>query len=312
MTDGAPKTSDPPAPAARIVFWNLYEAALERRRGDDRRWRAQVAAVRALRPTVLLTTEGWHWREKGGALFEDACADFAMPGSLFPARTDCDMAVFRDPSVELLETRELPFAQALWHGRGETLLGLPGWPGPLRFAVAHLDPFSALHRRIEADHLRDLADPQAPPLVLGIDANTVPPGDPEPDWTRTPPHKRAHQTAPGGTGADREPVARLLGPPEEPLLVDAGAHCGDRSPTYGHLGRDGARRRIDLMLVSPPLLPHLADYRVVRALPQEADAPPASDHHPVALTLVPRPGPPDRRSAPDPDRTTDGKEPQPC
>lgn len=297
---------------ARIVFWNLYEAALERRLGDDRRWRAQVAAVRALRPTVLLTTEGWHWREKAGALFDDACAEFGMAGTLFPARTDCDMAIFHDPSVELLDTWRLPFEQALWHGYGRALLGLPGWPTPVRFAVAHLDPFSTLHRRIEADHLRDLADPQQPPLVLGVDANTVPPGDPEPDWSRTPPHKRGHQIAPGASGCDREPVARLTGPPEEPVLVDAGAWYGDRSPTYGHLGRDGARRRIDLMLLSPPLLPHVTTYRTVTALPRPDGTPPASDHHPVVLTLDAEPAADTPPCPAGHEETTERKEAHPC
>lgn len=270
----------------RVVFWNLYEAALERRAGDHRRWRAQVETVRALRPTVLLTTEGWHWRERDGELFHDACDAFGMAGTLFPARTDCDMAVFRRPDVELLETVTVPFEQSLWHGWGQVLLGLPGWGTPVRFAVAHLDPFSATHRRIESDHLRALADPAKPtPLVLGLDANTVPPGDAEPDWSLTPAHKRDHQTVPGGEAADRAPLARLLGPPAEPLLVDAGAHRGDRGPTFGHVGRDRARRRIDLLLLSPSLLPHLTDYSAVPAPAPDDGTPPASDHRPVRVDL---------------------------
>ncbi|QUH01944.1 endonuclease/exonuclease/phosphatase family protein [Saccharopolyspora erythraea] len=275
--------------SSRVVFWNLYEAALERRRGDERRWRAQCELVRALRPTVLMTTEGWHWSDAGSAAFHDAEDAFGMRGALFPAKTDCDMAIFWRPGVEPVRTDPLPFGQALWHGYGQAVLRLPGWDGPVRFVVAHLDPFSPTHRRIESDHLRALTDPRAEiPLVIGMDANTVPPGDPEPDWFRTPPHKRDHHRMPGETTCDREPVRRMLGS-DEPLLVDAGAHRGDRSPTVGHTGSDAAARRIDLLLLSPRLIPTLTGYETVRHPLLDDTATPASDHRPVSVTLSPSP-----------------------
>ncbi len=173
-----------------LMFWNLYEAGIERLDGRDERWRAQCALVAAHRPRVLMTTEGWGWHLDDRAFFEDAKAAFGMEGELFTAKTGCHQAVFWQPDIEHLGTERQPHELAHWHGHGLVTLRLPGRSTPLRFLVAHLDPFSPTGRRVESDHLRRYADPSLPPLVLAMDANCVPPGDPEPDWSRTPRHRR--------------------------------------------------------------------------------------------------------------------------
>ncbi|MFB7333690.1 endonuclease/exonuclease/phosphatase family protein [Streptomyces adustus] len=269
-----------------LMFWNLYEAGIERLRGDDERWKAQVALVAAERPRVLLTTEGWGWHRDGGALFEDAKAAFGMDGELFTAKTGCHQAVFWEPGVERVAVERVAPELAHWHGHGLVTLRLPGWSTPLRFLVTHLDPFSPTVRRVEADHLRHHADPALPPLVIGLDANSVPPGDPEPDWTRVARHRRDDLLLPGKRLADRTPLATLLGDPGDPLLVDAGAHLGDRSPTYGEFLPGEAARRIDLFLLSASLVPHLAGYRAPEPRPVPYDGRPlASDHRPVTVRL---------------------------
>ncbi|WP_079170866.1 MULTISPECIES: endonuclease [unclassified Streptomyces] len=260
-----------------LMFWNLYEAGIERLGGRDERWLAQCALVAAHRPRVLMTTEGWGWHLDDRALFEDAKAAFGMEGELFTAKTGCHQAVFWQPDIEHHGTERLPHELAHWHGHGLVTLGLPGRSAPLRFLVAHLDPFSPTGRRIESDHLRHHADPSLPPLVLAMDANCVPPGDPEPDWSRTPRHRRDDHLLDTEGRADRMPLRRLLGDdPDDPLLVDAGARCGDRSPTFGGpLSAGEAERRIDLFLLSPSLAGDLVEYRTHDPRPGPPDALPA-------------------------------------
>ncbi|MFJ4880431.1 endonuclease/exonuclease/phosphatase family protein [Streptomyces sp. NPDC088745] len=280
-------TAHPPTPGTDLVmFWNLHEAGIERLHGRDEQWLAQCALVEALRPRVLLTTEGWGWHRDGGARFEDAKAAFGMDGALFLAKTGCHQAVFWQRDIEPVDTEHPGHALTHWHGHGLATLRLPGWTTPLRFLVAHLDPFSPTGRRIEADHLRRYADPALPPLVMGMDANSLPPGDPEPDWGRVPKHRRADHLLDGPGGSDRAPVRLLLGDPSDPLLVDAGAHLGDRSPTFGTVPPTEAERRIDLFLISPSLAPGLVAYASADPHPEpRGDRPPASDHRPVTIRL---------------------------
>jgi endonuclease/exonuclease/phosphatase family metal-dependent hydrolase len=269
-----------------LMFWNLYETGIERLRGDDERWKAQCALIAALRPRVLLTTEGWGWHREDRALFEDAKTAFGMDGELFTARTGCHQAVFWEPDVERVAVERPIPEPAHGHGHGLVTLRLPGWSTPLRFLVTHLDPYSPTVRRIEAEQLRHHADPALPPLVIGLDANCVPPGDPEPDVTRAARHRRDDLLLPGGRLADRTPLATLLGHPDDPLLVDAGARLGDRSPTYGEFLPGEAERRIDLFLLSASLVPSLAAYHAPDPRPKPRDGRPlASDHRPVTVRL---------------------------
>ncbi|GAA4931248.1 endonuclease/exonuclease/phosphatase family protein [Streptomyces coeruleoprunus] len=282
-----PRTPDGESAGTDLVmFWNLYEAGIERLGGSDDRWRAQCELVAAHRPRVLMTTEGWGWHLDDGALFEDAKAGFGMDGELFTAKTGCHLAVFWQRDIRRVDAERLPHELAHWHGHGLVTLRLPGWTTPLRFLVAHLDPFSPAGRRIESDHLRRHADPALPPLVMGMDANCVPPGDPEPDWSRVPRHRRDDHLHADAERADRAPLRRLLGDPEDPLLVDAGAHLGDRSPTFGRLPPAEAERRIDLLLVSPSLAGDLVAYRSLEPWPEpHGERPAASDHRPVTIRL---------------------------
>ncbi|WP_411121876.1 endonuclease/exonuclease/phosphatase family protein [Streptomyces sp. x-19] len=271
-----------------VMFWNLYEAGVDRYHGRDERWHLQRDLVREHRPRVLMTTEGWAWQFNDRAFFEDAKSALDMDGVLFPAKTGCNLAVFWQHDVDLVAVEEVAPELAQWHGHGSATLQLPGRSTPVRFVVAHLDPFSATNRRIESDHLRQYADPEAPhPTLLAMDANTVPPGDAEPDWSTAPRHRRADHTVPGEDHADRAPLRRLLGTAEEPLFVDAGAHRGDRSPTFGFHPPGEAPRRIDLFLLTPSLAPDLIAYRALDdpRLHPEGERPAASDHRPITLRL---------------------------
>ncbi|MEU7580905.1 endonuclease/exonuclease/phosphatase family protein [Streptomyces sp. NPDC041068] len=271
-----------------VMFWNLYEAGVDRYYGRDERWHLQRDLVLDHRPRVLMTTEGWGWDLDDRAFFEDAKAAFGMDGVLFPAKTGCNLAVFWQRDIELVEVEQSAPDLAQWHGHGSATLRLPSRSAPLRFVVAHLDPYSATNRRIESDHLRRYADPDAPhPTLLAMDANTVPPGDAEPDWSTVPRHRRADHTMPGEDHADRAPLHRLLDAAPEPLFLDAGARTGDRSPTFGFHPPGEAARRIDVFLLTPGLAGDLAAYRPVDdpRLHPHGTRPAASDHRPITLRL---------------------------
>ncbi|NLU70573.1 endonuclease/exonuclease/phosphatase family protein [Streptomyces sp. HNM0574] len=269
------------------MFWNLYEAGIDRLYGRDTRWHLQRDLIREHRPRVLMTTEGWGWERNGRAFFEDAKAALGMEGTLFPARTGCNLAVFWQPDIRLLAEDQPPPELTTWHGHGSVTLQLPGRSAPLTCVVAHLDPFSATNRRIESDRLRQYAAPDAHPTLLAMDANSLPPGDPEPDWSTVPRHRRADHTLPGETRADREPLRRLLGDPEDPLFLDAGAELGERAPTFGFHPPHEAPRRIDVFLLTPALFRDLVRYRALDdpRLHPDGERPGASDHRPVALRL---------------------------
>lgn len=287
MTHEHPAAAPAP-PTDLVMFWNLHEAGIARLRGDDRQWLAQRDLVAAHRPRVLLTTECWGWHLDDGALFADAKAGFGMDGALFTSKTGCHLAVFWQYDIRPVTVERLPQELSPWHSHGDVTLQLPGWTLPLRFMVAHLDPFSPTNRRIESDHLRHHADPEGPaPLILAMDANCVPPGDPEPDWSAVPRHRRADHLDSGTVLADRVPLQRLLGDPAQPLLLDAGAQAGDRSPTFGHHPPGEAPRRIDLFLLSPSLAGQLASYQALDdpRLSAEGDRAAASDHRPVTVRL---------------------------
>ncbi|MFE9426417.1 endonuclease/exonuclease/phosphatase family protein [Kitasatospora sp. NPDC006697] len=270
------------------MFWNLHVVGFERREGDDTRWRLQRELIRERRPSVLMAAEGWCWDLDDRALFEDAKRSLDMDGALFEAKTGCHQAIFWRRDITALGTERQPPELAQWHGYGSAVLRLPGRAGPIRFTVTHLDPYSPLSRTIESDRLRGFlgADPLTP-TVLAMDANTVPPGDPEPDWSAVDPLRFGNHVLPGRTTADRTPLERLLGPEHAPLLIDAAARHGDRRPTFGTPGAPDPARRIDLFLVSPALLPEVAAYRVVThpAL-DPPTGPAASDHRPVELDLA--------------------------
>ncbi|MGP9022668.1 endonuclease/exonuclease/phosphatase family protein [Streptomyces sp. BR1] len=272
-----------------VMFWNLHTVGIERHDGDDRRWSLQRELITERRPSVLMAAECWCWDLADRALFEDAKRSLGMDGALFEAKTGCHQAIFWRYDARLLESEAQPHELAQWHGYGSAVLRLPGAADPIRFTVAHLDPYSPLSRWIESDRLRGFlgCDP-ATPTVLAMDANTVPPGDPEPDWSALPAHRLGNHMLPGGGNrADRTPVERLLGTAQAPVLTDVAARLGDRRPTFADAGAGDPPRRIDLFLASSALLPRVASYRVVgdpRLDPANGSV--ASDHRPIELDLV--------------------------
>ncbi|MFE0475078.1 endonuclease/exonuclease/phosphatase family protein [Streptomyces sp. NPDC058947] len=277
MSDRSPDGS------GTVMFWNLYRTGFERHAGDDTRWEAQRDLILRERPMVLMVTEAWCWDLSDEALFTDTKKALGMDGVLFRAKTECHQAILWRPGVELRAVDGYPPELHPWHGFGCAVLELPGRRDPVRFVVAHLDPYSPLNRRIESDRLRGFAGPHAAGRTLvAMDANTVPPGDPEPDWSGVPAHRLGNHLLPGERTADRAPVGALLG---EGLFHDVGARARDRRPTVGVSEEGDPARRIDLFLASGPLLPEVESYRPVADVPAGADGRPASDHAPIVLRL---------------------------
>lgn len=256
-----------------LMFWNLWTVSHELRAGDETRWRQQVAVVRRHAPDVLCVTEGWGWDLDDRALFERAKADLGYPhGVLHEAKTGCHMAVLWCAGITLLAEHHQPHAESWWHGYYRVVLEVPDQPRPLAVVGTHLNPFDPTLRRIESSWLR-VALPASDHGVLVMDANTVAPGDPEPE-----PGPSTHQL--GSETADRTPLAALAAAG----LVDVGAALGDRSPTTGHLVSDergvvDRAMRLDQAWVTPSV--QVRGYAVVRDPETET----ASDHRPILLEL---------------------------
>ena len=268
-----------------VMFWNLYRTGFERHAGDDTRWEAQRRLILRERPAVLLVTEAWCWDLDDEALFADTKRALGMDGVLFSAKTECHQAILWRPGAELHAVDGYLPALQPWHGFGSVELRLPGRDRPVRFVAAHLDPYSPLNRRIESDRLRGFVGPYTDgPTLVAMDANTVPPGDEEPDWGGVPAHRLGNHLPPGTKETDRAPVGALLG---EGLFTDAGAALGDRRATVGVSEEGDPARRIDLFLVSGALLPAVRSYRPVTDVPADAAGRPASDHAPIVLRLGP-------------------------
>jgi hypothetical protein len=257
-----------------IMFWNLYEAAIEARNGDDRRWRLQADIIKRQRPDVLAITEGWNWHLDEGLLFDKALADFGFAdGVLYESKTECDMAVMWRAGTSLIDSKGQPLAVAWWHGFLRVTLELPGRSEPFVVMVSHYNPFDPTLRRIESSFLR-AAMSNTPAGVLVMDANTIAPGDPEPESSPS-------RNLPGETTCDRAPLQTLA----DVGLVDVAAAFEDRSPTFGHYHRATRQvepTRLDQAWATPSVT--LTDYHVIGPS-QERDIDLASDHRPISFEI---------------------------
>lgn len=260
-----------------LLFWNLYEAGLEAAKGDDRRWQEQVAVVRRHAPDVLCITEGWRWDANDRELFERAKRDFGYQhGELYEAKTGCHMAIFWNEPIELIDFHGTPQVQAWWHGGYRATLRIPGQAEPFVVVGTHLNPFDPTLRRIEGSFLRVML-PARRHGVIVMDANAVPPGDPEPAFDIG-----THQL--DSEVADRGAVEVLAAAG----LIDVGAHRGDRTPTTGHVftpgGAAGRPIRLDQVWMTPSV--QLSGYGVVTDTVAHPELDHASDHRPVWIELA--------------------------
>lgn len=259
-----------------LMFWNLFETSRELRNGDDQHWREQVAVVNRLQPDILAVTEAWDWQHDDQALFHRAREEFGYTdGVFYEAKTNCNMAVFWRSGTELVSSSGQPQQVAFWHGYLRATLSLPGASEPLTLVVAHLNPFDPTLRRIEGSWLRVALQGKTRGLLV-MDANTVPPGDPEPPSS-------PNQNQVGDPHCDRTPLAGLA----EAKLIDVGAALDDRQPTFGYYGREqsgdfGPRPlRLDQAWATPAL--NLTEYRVIDGTQGCPETDSASDHRPIMI-----------------------------
>ena len=260
------------------MFWNLFTTSLELRSGDDQHWREQVAVVRRHQPDVLAVTECWDWQLDDQALFRRAQEEFGYPdGVLYEAKTNCNMAVFCKPEIELLSSKGQPQHEAFWHGYLRTTLRLPDSAEPFTVLLSHLNPFDPTLRRIEASWLRTaLRSHQHGVLVM--DANTVPPGDPEPG-------RSLARDQVGEQRCDRIPLAGLA----EAGLVDVAAAFDDRRPTFGYHGHtaevavSASPVRLDQAWATPSV--EVSSYRVIDGDAGSPETNTASDHRPIMINM---------------------------
>lgn len=276
----------------RIVSWNILNGGADPASGRAR-WRGQAELLAELAPDVLLLQEARGFDADGAAGLFQAEADLGMRGLLGLApHTGQHTAVFLRAGLRPVrwEVDVVHFHHALT----QVQVLVPGLAEPLQVASMHLSPLSPALRAAEVGWLAGLAAPGVL-AVLGGDANSLAPGDPEPaDWPALPAHQRVRylDLAAGSPRADRSAVAFL----HAAGLVDAAYTAADADaatgaggtvdatgtvPTRGYPDAEFVAFRSDHLLLSPALAAARTGYQVV----QDQRAHASSDHLPVLVDL---------------------------
>jgi hypothetical protein len=257
-----------------LMFWNLFESGLALRSGDPGMWRRQVSIIQDSNVDVIALTEGWDWHRDEQSLFRLALNDYGFSdGVLYEAKSGCNMAIMWKDGTSPLAVHRQPLSQAWWHGYMHVTLQMRGLAAPVTIMVSHLNPFDPTLRRIEGSWLRTMML-QFDRGVLVLDANAVPPGDPEPA-----PH--SSRNLPGSPIGDRTPLESLA----DIGLIDVGAAFGDRRPTWGYYDHGPkvpkTPLRIDQAWATQSL--SLKSYAVLENAAVHTDIDTASDHRPIRI-----------------------------
>jgi len=267
----------------RVMSYNILNGGREGGPADDGRWRAEVEVIHGAAPDVLLLQEARGFDADGGRLLFEAEQALGMRGLLSVApRTGQHTAVFLGEDVR--PVRFEPDSAHFHHALAQATVLLPGLAEPVIVASIHLSPLSPALRAAEVGWLAGLAAPGRLSLVAG-DANSLAPGDPEPDgWETLPPHFRVRYLDPSAArpAADRSALRFL----HAAGFTDSAAHGAvpDPTPTVPTRGFPEAEFvpfRSDHVLLSPALAPALVSYRVV----DDDRTQMASDHLPVVVEL---------------------------
>lgn len=266
-----------------IVGYNLRDygkSAMDTRR-------QQHELLRSTQPDVVCLQEIWDDSDDLSNLDRHMATladSLGMHAMAVPARgSHCHMTILWRSEFAVLSQRSHDLG--LWHGLGDVELDV-GAAVPLRIAVTHLAPWDPEKRLADAHTVAGLlADPGQATVIAG-DANLIRADDtydPEPDWSRLPPHKVWRHVRwsddPGAPlVADRRP-AELL---RRSGLHDAAPHLrAPWQPTGGHLGDDLPRRPDAFWTTRPQALRR---YRVIGT----PGALRLSDHIPIRIDLDPR------------------------
>lgn len=262
------------------MFWNLY-ASPRVLLADGRTRREQQAAVIARHaPDILVTTECWRWMTSQGQELEETHRLFGTWDeiTLHGAKTGGDMAVWTRDSSILISEESQPQEEALWHGYMRMTYRIPKL-GPVDIITAHLHPFDPITRHMEISALRNAIALNRQVLIL-MNANCTPPGDPEPDINKVPLNKRGNQILPGQSTVDRTPLEALA----SAGLLDVGAEFDpQRQPTAGYYDPSDPLRRLSQAWRTPSMA--VRSYRVLNDLSFDPELPTASDNYPILVTL---------------------------
>ncbi|MCK2240096.1 MULTISPECIES: endonuclease/exonuclease/phosphatase family protein [unclassified Crossiella] len=266
------------------MFWNLYERPDEEQPDGRTRREQQAAVIRRVQPDVLAVTEGWGWATDSTEEFAEAFEAFGFSHGddhveLYSSKTRCCMAlaVARRSGIQVVRAYHQPQAEAWWHGYLQVTLGLPRH-GQVELIVAHLNPYDPTLQRIESSWLRNTLRPGLPSLIV-MDANCVPPGDPEPDLSVKAAHQIGNSRQLGAELVDRAPLEALAASGWR----DVGAEFGNRRPTAGYYSPNDVPRRLDLAWTAQGLA--VSGYRVLDDLQADPELNTASDHRPLIIEL---------------------------
>jgi exodeoxyribonuclease-3 len=249
---------------------------------ERRRYEAQIALIRELRPDVLLLQEARNYAAAGSTLWFETERLLGMRGFVGLApQTEQNTAIFIAPFIRpvRVETDSAHFHHALLVLTAE----VPEFPQPVTFISAHLCPNGAGVRAREAAYLVPHATAAALTLVGG-DFNTISDHDGVPaDLAGLPAHHRVRYTEPDGITPDGRPLQWLESAGLHDVGFRAGRHADATVPTAGFKDTEFATFRSDYFLASVTLLKSLKDYRVIRN--EVTDK--ASDHDPIWAEFTP-------------------------
>jgi endonuclease/exonuclease/phosphatase family metal-dependent hydrolase len=261
-----------------VLTWNTLFAG--RDGNDDRRARAQVEQISALKPDIFLMQEAKGFDANGGAWHYALERQIGMRGFLAVApRTGQNVAIFiREPlRADGFEADGVHFH----HATATLRVALSGSDRQLTCISAHLCPNGPVVRRRESAYLAVQAAPEKFTLITG-DFNSASPHDAEPhDWKDLAPHHRARYLAEDLRGIDRSVLAHL----EAAGWVDLGHRLDASSvptvPTAAYRDVEFATMRCDYLLASAALAATARSYTVIRNDLTDS----ASDHYPVLATF---------------------------
>jgi len=246
--------------------------------------RKQLELLRLQRPDVLCLQEIWDEDDDLTELTVHLATIADVLGMCVMAvparRSHCHMAILWRPAYSALCQRN--HTLTLWHGLGDVQLDV-GAAVPLRVAVTHLAPWDPRQRLADVRTITGLLDDPAQATILAGDLNSFGADDtydPEPDWSKLPPHKvwrhvRWSDDPDIPPRADRRPAEFL----RRCGLHDAAPHLRAAwQATGGHMG-DDLPRRLDAFWTTRPQA--LRGYQVI----DTPNARSMSDHLPVRIEL---------------------------
>ncbi|MGC0422633.1 endonuclease/exonuclease/phosphatase family protein [Embleya sp. AB8] len=255
----ATATADDFTPTRCAATYNVLDGAWEDPEG-------LVRVLAGLGADVIALQECRGWDEEHHARLHEVASALGMQALFAPSGSNrCHIVLLYHPETFHLDDWTPDAAEGRFqHTLLRARLTVHATDEKLTVLATHLSPLGGATRAVEAGWLTQYAEPGRSAVLLG-DLNTIGAGDPEPDWTRFPPHlySRHRTILPNGEWgpADRRAMHILVGAGWTDPFAEPGREF---TPTVGHFRPDEpGPHRSDHILLSPALANRLVDCAVI-------------------------------------------------